>query len=260
MDAVPSKQIEDFLVGIVTFFSVEPDWGGWSSPTTRKQTDEHTHRHTHTHTSTTTATTPGVRMGSTTVLERCRDLWTMSSQPDSPTAAPRLWETQGQSICFLFLPSHISWRLVISHGRIIAFISLVPSPLTPCSVNFFPHTFFCIFLFLSPSIISFPLAQTPLNYIVVCFFFLLTADFFKKSDLYTLFTHYHFPFFGFFPTQIEIVQAKVTNYHLGMKSNANFFLFFYFNITAFLIYKSYITHFTYLKYIVQWFSHHCNHF
>ena len=120
---------------------------------------------------------------------------------------------------------------MVSYGRIIPFISLdSTSSYTFLSQFFFNHNHSFVF---SPPIISFPLAQTPLNYIVVFFFFffLFTARLFKKE----IYPHcLHIPYVGSLPTQIEVVQAKVTSYLLGVKSNAVFLSIFFFKLYFFL--------------------------
>ena len=66
----------------------------------------------------------------------------------------------------------------------------------------------------------------------VVFFFLFTARLFKGE----ICTHcLHIPYFGSLLTQIEVVQAKVTSYLLGVKSNAGFLsIFFFFKLYLFL--------------------------
>ena len=65
----------------------------------------------------------------------------------------------------------------------------------------------------------------------VFFFSLFTARLFKKE----IYTHcLHIPYVGSLPTQIEVVQAKVTSYLLGVKSNAVFLSIFFFKLYFFL--------------------------
>ena len=65
------------------------------------------------------------------------------------------------------------------------------------------------------------------------FFFLFTARLFKRE----IYTHcLHIPYVGSLPTQIEVVQAKVTSYLLGVKSNAVFLSIFFSNCIYFCVY------------------------
>ena len=65
------------------------------------------------------------------------------------------------------------------------------------------------------------------------FFFLFTARLCKRE----IYTHcLHIPYVGSLPTQIEVVQAKVTSYLLGVKSNAVFLSIFFSNCIYFCAY------------------------
>lgn len=148
-----ASKIIRFLCGDCHFLlSEEAHWEGWSPLPS----------HTHVTIASTATTLPGIKRDNAGMLEKCRDFWAMSSQPNSQNGA--LGEQLKGRIFFIssFL---YHWR-VVSHWRLIPLISLDSiSSHALLSQLFFPPQSSVPF-FLSPPIISFPVAQTPLNYIV----------------------------------------------------------------------------------------------